>query len=525
MNGPIAVIELAVLALAAWPGIRLAADRRFRRLFPRVHLAVVAVLLLWAGGVAVVAVLAPIALHALAAAAVITFVVAAVRAHPRFGTRRGLPPGSLSVSRSVRALADRRFYLDQARRHGPIFKAAQFHRGVICVVGLERGHRLLREHASSITSSPLPLTRDISGGFVRYMDEATYHRYGPLLRKALARPVVAAAEPVMASAARRELDQMAVVCERTSGEAVRPGPYFERIVHDSFLMALFGIAAGTRASGRFEAFYPPIAAHELANPLTDDAKRALKSLRAVLLEHLGEQSPNGDEPLSSLTELRRIDPRLPDATCLDNLVFTLRISSSNVVSLLHWLVEMLGRHPGWAARARSELVAPRVAAKPDLVDRIVLETLRLAQSEYLYRVLADDVDYEGFRLPKGWLLRICVWESHRDPEAFDDPETFNPDRFLAPSFDPSSYSPFGRGQHACNGIPLAKSICRAVLEELISGFDWEVCGSGAAEHDFRHWNHWRPSSRLALRLTPAEVDGRARSPSDEGRSRVGAIPA
>jgi hypothetical protein len=57
-----------------------------------------------------------------------------------------------------------------------------------------------------------------------------------------------------------------------------------------------------------------------------------------------------------------------------------------------------------------------------------------------------------------------------------------------------------------------------VLEELIGSFDWEVTGSGPVERGFRHWDHWRPSSKLALKLTPRDEDGR-RCPSNDRAAR------
>ena len=112
------------------------------------------------------------------------------------------------------------------------------------------------------------------------------------------------------------------------------------------------------------------------------------------------------------------------------------------------------------------------------------------------------IEFEGFRLPKGWLIRLCVWESHRSGDAFEDPETFDPDRFLSSAFHTSEYSPFGWAQHACNGVPLTNMLCRTVIEELVGGFEWRIEGNGPLEHGFRHWQHWRPTSELRLSLTP-----------------------
>jgi cytochrome P450 len=485
-------VEACVLAGAAWPLVRLGASRRLAQAFPRAWAAAAGAGVVWLAAAGALAAWAPVALHVLSALALVVLVAGAARARPGFGRSRRLPPGSLSLSRSILALADRRFYQRQAERHGPVFKAAQFHRGAVCVVGLERGHRLLRENADAITSSPLPFSREISGGFLRFMDDETYAVYGPLLRKSLARSVIAPTAPLAAEVARRELARMA------DAGPVPPGPYFRRAVHDTFVRAFFGLSPGTVEHDRFAAAYAPLDAHDLPEPLTPGAKEALVALRA----QLGELPQEDDAPVCSLRELRRLDPAMPDATCLDNLLLTLKISTGNVVGLLHWLVATLGREPAWQERIRSANGAARENGKPDVVERVMMETLRLGQSEYIYRSATREIDYDGFRIPRGWLVRLCVWESHRDPAVFRDPETFDPDRFLERTYDPSEYAPFGWGPHACNGVPLVSMACKALLGELAAGYDWTVTGAEPAERDFRHWNHWRPNSNLRLRLAP-----------------------
>ena len=52
-------------------------------------------------------------------------VVAWIHARPSYGTRRGLPPGSLGLLTSLEAVDDPAFYARTAARHGPVFKMRQ----------------------------------------------------------------------------------------------------------------------------------------------------------------------------------------------------------------------------------------------------------------------------------------------------------------------------------------------------------------------------------------------------------------
>lgn len=500
MSAALAALEVALLATPALPAGRLVADRRLQRLFPRVHATLGLATAGWLAGLVLLALHERTALHVLAGLALPLLGALAWRSRAGYG--RGLPPGSLSPFRSIAALADRDFYRRQAARHGPVFKMAQFHQGVVCVVGLDRGHALLRERAEALGPAVQPFTHEIAGGFLRYMDDATHDLYGGLFRKALAAPIVAAAEPEIAAVCRRELAALAGAAD---GGAAPPGPALRRVAHAAFARVLFGLEPGTADAAELDRLYPGLAAQPLSSRLTPAARSALAGLRELLAAR-SRRWRSGAElpPACALAELARLDARMPDAACHDNLLFIHRIATQNVESLLNWLVAIVGAEPEWRRRLAASLVAPPPPSGPPLADRMVMETLRLAQSEYLYRRIERETEWRGHRLPAGWQLRVCVWESHRDPEVFSDPERFDPDRFLAADIGRARYSPFGFARHACNGVPLANAVARSLLRELAARYDWSVNAAGGPERDFRHWSHWRPSARLQLVLRPLE---------------------
>ena len=207
---PITLFLLLVLLACSWPVSRTLLNPAFRRVAPRQWLAVTTLGLLAALVVVTLAVFQPDWLLIVVAVVIPLVGVSAWRSRPGFGRRRGLPPGSLSPWRSIEAIVDRDFYSRQAAQHGPVFKMAQFHRRVICVVGLERGHRLLREYREKLGPAVLPFDRETAGGFLRYMDDSTHRYYSGLFRAAFSPPIVAASEPMTRAAAEEELRDMAV---------------------------------------------------------------------------------------------------------------------------------------------------------------------------------------------------------------------------------------------------------------------------------------------------------------------------
>ena len=86
------------------------------------------------------------------------------------------------------------------------------------------------------------------------------------------------------------------------------------------------------------------------------------------------------------------------------------------------------------------------AVAHQLANRMVLETPRLEQSENLMRKVLHDIQFEGFLIPKGWLVRIGIQESQYDAAIFPYPHDFNFDRFLTGSYGPKQYSAFNRNR-------------------------------------------------------------------------------
>ncbi|KAH7864266.1 hypothetical protein Vadar_027650 [Vaccinium darrowii] len=86
----------------------------------------------------------------------------------------------------------------------------------------------------------------------------------------------------------------------------------------------------------------------------------------------------------------------------------------------------------------------------------------------------------GYTIPKDTRVLLNVWAIHRDPQAWDDPSEFKPERFLsdASKWDYSGnnfqFLPFGSGRRICAGIPLAEKMVIYLLASFLHSFNWEV---------------------------------------------------
>ncbi len=73
------------------------------------------------------------------------------------------------------------------------------------------------------------------------------------------------------------------------------------------------------------------------------------------------------------------------------------------------------------------------------------------------QALADD-EVGGYRVPRHAMATFSTWILHRHPEFWEEPERFDPDRFLPARSEGRprhAYIPFGAGGRSCVGEDFA----------------------------------------------------------------------
>ncbi len=92
------------------------------------------------------------------------------------------------------------------------------------------------------------------------------------------------------------------------------------------------------------------------------------------------------------------------------------------------------------------------------LDTAIEEVLRYQPSVHtVARTATEDVEIRDSTIREGDRVLLWVGSANRDPQQFNDPETFDPER------KPNPHMAFGRGIHVCLGAPLARLEARTVL--------------------------------------------------------------
>ena len=365
------------------------------------------------------------------------------------------------------------------------------------MLGLQRGASLLAEHRERLGPVGISFDQLIPSRFLRNMDPGAHREYKKVFHGAFRPEVVAACEPEFARLADEELDRLAA-----AGERADPVPFLVRYAVDAGVRLFFGLARGSDELGRVESLYEAMGRYVefdgLDSPKGREVVRISDELAALVRREaaaISDARELGDEPSPSfLAELMRVRPAAADdPDVVLNHASGLGTSTADMSGLLAWIMHMLGANPGWSERVRDG------SDPDDLARRIVLETLRLEQSEFIQRQVLEPIEIEGHVVPAGWFVRICVHESHRDPDVFERPDDFDPDRFLGRTYGGYEFLPFGTQEHACLGAVTTLAVCSAFVRALAER-DWAVVRDGRPE--FLRF-HWQPSRHLRIRVAPA----------------------
>lgn len=109
---------------------------------------------------------------------------------------------------------------------------------------------------------------------------------------------------------------------------------------------------------------------------------------------------------------------------------------------------------------------------------VINETLRL------YPVVPLLVPHEsskdclvgGYSIPGGTMLFVNVYAMQRDPNIWEEPTKFKPERFEDGKAEGKWMLPFGMGRRGCPGEGLAKKVMGLTIGTLVQCFEWERVG-------------------------------------------------
>jgi cytochrome P450 len=168
-----------------------------------------------------------------------------------------------------------------------------------------------------------------------------------------------------------------------------------------------------------------------------------------------------DDILTNLLNARidkNQDPDLPDelltmAEMLGIIQQLLVAGNETTTKMLTEMMRLLGENPDQFQQLQENPARARL---------VVEEALRLSTpTQGMWRVATKDTVVNGVEIKAGARVVVMFASANRDPELFDHPDDFDPDRDGL-----GNHIAFGKGVHYCLGAALSRLEGRVVAEEL-----------------------------------------------------------
>ncbi|XP_062025902.1 cytochrome P450 736A117-like [Rosa rugosa] len=165
-------------------------------------------------------------------------------------------------------------------------------------------------------------------------------------------------------------------------------------------------------------------------------------------------------------------------------------------TLLEWTMAELLRHPRVMKKLQNE-VRGIAGNKSEITEddlngmnylkAVIKETLRLHPPlTLLFRISTEGMKIKGYNVKANTQIIVNAWQIGRDPKSYNNPDKYEPERFLNSDVDyignHFEFIPFGAGRRSCPGIQYAAMVNEIALANLVHKFDWVVAG-GVGAHD------------------------------------------
>jgi cytochrome P450 len=213
------------------------------------------------------------------------------------------------------------------------------------------------------------------------------------------------------------------------------------------------------------------------------AERFLRSTMAELIA-AGRTNPRPrDDLFNRLRQARHpeTDECISSEVLLDSLLTFMMVGHESTAKALTWSLYLLSQSDSWAERVRHEVediagtdpITAEHIEKLQTTQQVIKEALRLYPPvPSICRYAAEDVQLGGQQVSAGTLVNIPIYVLHRHRRLWNDPDSFDPDRFgpaNAANVSRMQFLPFGAGPRTCIGSAFATIEATTVLATLVRG--------------------------------------------------------
>jgi cytochrome P450 len=202
--------------------------------------------------------------------------------------------------------------------------------------------------------------------------------------------------------------------------------------------------------------------------------------------------------------------RLSEAEVRGNVLTFIFAGQETTSTALTWALYLLSQSPEWTARITAESQRAHDTQGEELIAHLPETRAVLDEAMRLYppivgitRTATKEGELAGCAIAGGTMVVVAPYVLHRHARLWDDPERFDPGRFLdgnGRKIDRYSYLPFGVGPRMCIGAGFALQEATLVLAAIMRNFALALAPGQSVWPQQRFT--LRPRDPLMMAVTP-----------------------
>ncbi|XP_010266363.1 PREDICTED: cytochrome P450 89A2-like [Nelumbo nucifera] len=442
---------------------------------------------------------------------------------------KDLPPGPFSLPIIGNLFWFRKSFFDLEpllrnlrTKYGPILKLQIGSRRLIFITNHQLAHKALIQHGATFADRPppLPMTRIFSSD-QHNISSAAYGPLWRLLRRNITSEILHPSRVKSYGHARKWVLQILINKlrqEAESGEPVRVVDHLRYVMFCLLVFMCFGDKLDEKVVRDIENVERKILLGFRRYNILSLMPRLGKILFRKRWNEVYELHRSRESVIAPLVRARQERGKEETVVCYADTLLDLRLpdggrklTTGEMVSLcseflnggtdttataLQWIMANLVKYPNIQAKLLSEIervvgcgeeIKEEDLQKMPYLKAVVLEGLRRHPPGHfvLPHAVTEDTKIDGYVVPKKAIVNFMVAEMGRDPEVWEEPMEFRPERFLGNGdgdqevFDITGsreikMMPFGAGRRICPGLGLALLHLEYFLANLVREFEWKA---------------------------------------------------
>jgi cytochrome P450 len=240
--------------------------------------------------------------------------------------------------------------------------------------------------------------------------------------------------------------------------------------------------------------------------------QAMQVLRNRIQRFIDERRNNPAERndfLSILLQARDEDDQpMSDEQVMAECLTLFVAGHETTATTLSWTWYLLCQHPEQYQQVQQEVDRVLQGRMPTYADlarlpyclQVFKEAMRLYPPAYIMsRQALREVEIDGYRVPKGWVVLLAPYTLHRREDSFPEPEKFDPERFTPgreKQLPRYAYLPFGAGPRICLGLYFAMMEGHLLLAALAQRISFSLVPGQTIVPDPIHHLTLRPEGSV-----------------------------